>query len=87
MSLTVILPKNEESAALARLLEELLPPGCVWRDPEEGLQGLQGKKLLFAVTLDQGGSNLSCYKMLSLLRQSQGLLSVKRRGKSPPQRQ
>ena len=75
MSLTVILPKNEESAALARLLEELLPPGCVWRDPEEGLQGLQGKKLLFAVTLDQGGSNLSCYKMLSLLRQSQGLLS------------
>lgn len=75
MSLTVILPKNEESAALAHLLEELLPPGCVWRDPEEGLQGLQGKKLLFAVTLDQGGSNLSCYKMLSLLRQSQGLLS------------
>ena len=75
MSLTVILPKNEESAALARLLEELLPPGCVWRDPEEGLQGLQGKKLLFAVALDEGGCNLSCYKMLSLLRQSQGLLS------------
>lgn len=75
MSLTVILPKNEESGALKALLEELLPPGCAWRDPDEGLEGLQGKKLLIAVALDQGGCNLSCYKMLSLLRQSQGLLS------------
>ena len=75
MSLTVILPKNEESGALKALLEELLPPGCAWRDPDEGLEGLQGKKLLIAVALDQGGCNLSCYKMLSVLRQSQGLLS------------
>lgn len=72
MSLTVILPKNEESGALKALLEELLPPGCGWRDPDEGLEGLQGKKLLIAVALDQGGCNLSCYKMLSVLRQSQG---------------
>ncbi len=75
MSLTVILPKNEESGALRALLEELLPPGCAWRGPEEGMEGLRGKKLLFAVALDRGGCNLSCYRMLSLLRQSGGLLS------------
>lgn len=75
MSLTVILPKNEESGALRALLEELLPPGCAWRDPEEGMEGLRGKKLLFAVALDRGGCNLSCYRMLSLLRQRGGLLS------------
>ena len=75
MPLTVILPKNEESGALRALLEELLPPGCAWRNPDQGLEGLRGKKLLIAVALDQGGCNLSCYKMLSLLRQSDGLLS------------
>ena len=75
MSLTVILPKNEESPALKALLEELLPPGCAWRDPDQGLEGLRGKKLLIAVALDQGGCNLACYKMLSVLRQSDGLLS------------
>ena len=75
MSLTVILPKNEESPALKALLEELLPPGCAWRDPDEGLEGLQGKKLLLAVALDRGGCNLACYRMLSVLRQSRGLLA------------
>ena len=75
MPLTVILPQNEYSAALRETLEPLLPPGCLWRDPDGGLEGLQGRRLLFAVALDEGGCNLSYYRMLSSLRRDNGLLN------------
>lgn len=75
MSLTVILPKNEYSGALQETLVPLLPPGCSWRDPDEGLEDLQGRRLLFAVALDEGGCNLSYYRMLSVLRRDNGLLN------------
>ncbi len=58
--LTVILPQNEYAGQLQSLLLPLLPAGAVWRDPAEGLDGLRGKRLLFAVALDEGGCNLRC---------------------------
>lgn len=74
MSLTIILPQNEYSEALKATLEPLLPPGCAWRDPDGGLEGLRGRRLLFAIALDEGGCNLSYYRMLSVLRRDNGLL-------------
>lgn len=74
MSLTVILPQNEYSGKLRALLEPILPPDCRWRDPEDGLTGLQGQRLLFAVALDEGGCNTAYYQMLSALRRDNGLL-------------
>ena len=74
MSLTVILPQNEYSGKLRALLEPILPPDCRWRDPEDGLTGLQGQRLLFAVALDEGGCNTAYYRMLSVLRRDNGLL-------------
>jgi len=75
MPLTVILPKNEYSADLRTMIAPLLPAGCVWQDPDtDGLENLQGKRLLFAVALDEGGCNLSYYRMLSLLRREETLL-------------
>ena len=38
--LTVLLPENDRSAALRRLLEPLLPAGSEIRDPDDGLDGL-----------------------------------------------
>ena len=38
--LTVLLPENDRSAALRRLLEPLLPAGSEIRDPDAGLDGL-----------------------------------------------
>ena len=58
--LTVLLPENEYSPALRALLTPLLPPGSVILDPDGGLDGLQGRRLLFAVALDEGGCNQSC---------------------------
>ena len=72
--LTVILPQNEYAGQLQSLLLPLLPAGAVWRDPAGGLDGLRGKRLLFAVALDEGGCNLSYYRMLSRLRLDGGLL-------------
>lgn len=72
--LTVILPYNEYSESLKATLSPVLPSGTVWRDPSEGLQGLQGRKLLFAVALDGAGCNLEYYKMLSVLRRDGGVL-------------
>ena len=40
--LTVLLPENDRSPALRDLLVPLLPPGSVIRDPDEGLDGLNG---------------------------------------------
>lgn len=74
MAVTVILPRNEYSAALRDTLAPLLPPGSGWRDPDRGLADLKGQKLLFAVALDEGGCNLACYRMLSALRRDAGAL-------------
>ena len=74
MSVTVILPENEYSAALRQSLLPLLPPGSEMIDPDAGLAGLQGRRLLFAVALDEGGCNQSYYRMLSCLRRSPELL-------------
>ena len=73
-ALTVILPQNEYAEKLQSTLSSLLPAGTAWRDPADGLDGLQNKKLLFAVALDDGGCNLSYYRMLSLLRRDGHLL-------------
>ena len=75
MALTVILPQNEYSRALGDTLAPLLPPDVSWRDPAEGLEGLAGARLLFAVALDEGGCNMGCWGLLSLLRRSAGLLA------------
>ena len=72
--LTVLLPENDRSPALRDLLVPLLPPGSVIRDPDEGLDGLNGRRLLFAVALDEGGCNMAYYRMLSRLRRSTTLL-------------
>lgn len=72
--LTVILPYNEYSESLKATLAPILPGDTVWRDPSEGLQGLQGKKLLFAIALDGAGCNVEYYKMLSVLRRDGGVL-------------
>ena len=72
--LTVLLPENEYSPALHALLTPLLPPGSVILDPDESLDGLQSRRLLFAVALDEGGCNQSYYRMLSRLRRSETLL-------------
>ena len=57
MPLTVLLPKNEYSPALAEMLLPLLPAGSELADPESDLQDLHGRRLLFAVALDEGGCN------------------------------
>ena len=72
--LTVLLPENDRSAALRRLLEPLLPAGSEIRDPDGGLDGLHSRRLLFAVALDEGGCNMAYYRMLSRLRRSSDLL-------------
>ena len=72
--LTVLLPENGHSAPLRQLLTPLLPAGSTFRDPDDGLEGLAGRRLLFAVALDEGGCNESYYRMLSRLRRSLTLL-------------
>ena len=47
--LTVLLPENGHSAPLRQLLTPLLPAGSTFRDPDDGLEGLAGRRLLFAV--------------------------------------
>ena len=74
MSITVLLPENLYSAPLRALLEPLLPPGSVIRRPEDGMEDLQNRRLLFAVALDPSGCNLAYYGMLRTLRGSDTLL-------------
>ena len=74
MALTVLLPRNDYSAPLRALLEPMLPPGSTVRSPDDGLEGLRGERLLFAVALDEGGCNMAYYRMLSRLRRSETLL-------------
>ena len=73
--LTVLLPENARSPALRDLLAPRLPPGSDSRDPDDGLEDLAGRRLLFAVALDEGGCNMAYYRMLSRLRRSTDLLS------------
>ena len=75
MPLTVLLPKNAYSSALEEMLMPLLPLGSVFADPERDLEGLQGRRLLFAVALDEGGCNEAYYHMLSRLRRDVSLLT------------
>ena len=70
MSLTVLLPENAYSGALRAMLETLLPPGSEFVDPDDGMNALQGRRLLFAVALDEGGCNEAYYRMLSRLRRA-----------------
>ena len=78
MSITVLLPENLYSAPLRALLEPLLPPGSVIRRPEDGMEDLQNRRLLFAVALDPSGCNLAYYGMLRALRGSDTLLRGQR---------
>lgn len=74
MPITVVLPENEFSPALRETLLPLLPAGSDCVDPDGGMDGLRGRRLLFAVALDQGGCNEAYYRMLSRLRRSEDLL-------------
>ena len=70
----LILPPNEYTPPLRELLFPLLPAGARLLNPEEGLPRLEGEKLLFAVSLDEGGCNLAYYRMLAALRRGEILL-------------
>ena len=72
----VILPNNPpHSEKLREFLAPLLPENSGFLDPGQGLDGLRGQKLLFAVALDEGGCSLEYYRMLSALRREKDLLS------------
>ena len=64
----VLLPPNEYTPPLRDLIAPLLPAGSLLLNPEEPLPRLAGEKLLFAVSLDQGGCNLAYYRLLARLR-------------------
>ena len=74
MALTVLLPENPYSRELLALLRPLLPPDSRIRDPDAGLEGLAGQRLLFALALDESGCSESGYRMLMTLRRSRTLL-------------
>ncbi len=72
----VILPENPPySGRLRDFLSPLLPEGSGWLTAAEGLTGLAGEKLLFAVALDESGCGLEYYRMLSVLRRGGGRLA------------
>ena len=54
--LTVLLPENGHSAPLRQLLTPLLPADSTFRDPDDGLEGLAERRLLFAVALDRAAA-------------------------------
>ena len=74
MSITVLLPENPYSGPLRAMLEPMLPPGSVIRRPEDGMENLENRRLLFAVALDPSGCNLAYYGMLQALRGCDTLL-------------
>ena len=74
MSITVLLPENPYSGPLRAMLEPLLPPGSVIRRPEDGMENLENRRLLFAVALDPSGCSLAYYGMLQALRGCDTLL-------------
>ena len=72
--LTVLLPENDRSAALRRLLEPLLPAGSDIRDPDAGPDGLHSRRVLFAVALFDVGCIMAYFRFLSRLRRCSVLL-------------
>ena len=52
--LTVLLPENEYSGPLRHLLAAHLPDGSELRDPDRGLEGLAGRRLLCQPILSKG---------------------------------
>ena len=74
MSITVLLPENPYSGPLRALLEPMLPEGSVIRRPEDGMENLENRRLLFAVALDPSGCSLAYYGMLQALRGCDTLL-------------
>ena len=74
MSITVLLPENPYSGPLRAMLEPMLPEGSVIRRPEDGMENLENRRLLFAVALDPSGCNLAYYGMLQALRGCDTLL-------------
>ena len=78
MSLVLICPTPDEPACGARL-EGILSYALGWRTfravrTAEELVGLQGKRLLFALSLGDTGTNLEYVRMLARLRRETGLL-------------
>ena len=74
MSITVLLPENPYSGPLRAMLEPMLPEGSVIRRPEDGMEKLENRRLLFAVALDPSGCNPAYYGMLQALRGCDTLL-------------
>lgn len=72
--LTVIMPENKYTAALKKDLFAIVPAGTLWRDPADGVKGLRGRRLLFAVCLDEYGCSVEYYRLLCALRQDTSLL-------------
>ena len=72
--LTVIMPENKYTAALKKDLFAIVPTGTLWRDPADGVKGLRGRRLLFAVCLDEYGCSVEYYRLLCALRQDTSLL-------------
>lgn len=75
MALCIVLPENEYAPPLRRLLASLVPADSRFIDPDGGLAGLEGQRLLFAVALDEGGCSMAYYRMLSQLRRSTDMLA------------
>ena len=74
--MVVIFPENPPySGKLRRLLEPLLPRDCRWLERPEELDLAAGKKVLFAVALDESGCSGAYYRMLSALRRGGGRLA------------
>jgi len=72
----VIQPHNPPySGRLEAFLAPLLGPEDRVLELRDGLDGLQGRRLLFAVALDESGCSIEYYRLLSVLRQGGGLLS------------
>ena len=72
--LTVIMPENKYTAELKKDLSAIVPTGTLWRDPADGVKGLRGRRLLFAVCLDEYGCSVEYYRLLCALRQDTSLL-------------
>ena len=78
MSLVLICPAPEEAACGARL-DGILSYALGWRPHRvvrtaQELEGLQGKKLLFALSLGDTGTNLEYVRLLARLRREPRLL-------------
>ena len=74
--ITVILPGNPPySGKLKDFLLPLLGENGRFLDPCDGLEDLQGQKLVFAVALDESGCSLEYYRLLSILRRGGDLLA------------